>query len=197
MRLDYVNIDSMKMNALHYVLLAGIDAEPRSGYSLTQWLARVGQHFWAAEHSSIYPALQFLEAQGLVVHKEEPGQKGKLRKVYRLSASGRRKLKQWIDEPSGEPQIRDEQMVKALCFDLLPRPRILEHLRRIRTQHAERLAYYQELLAQHSRGEGPREQKAYASRLGPQLTLRRGIIAARGYVEWCDEAIGIISRPRD
>jgi DNA-binding PadR family transcriptional regulator len=49
------------MNPLHYVLLAGIEAAPSSGYDLTLWLANLGQHFWAAEHSSIYPALQQLQ----------------------------------------------------------------------------------------------------------------------------------------
>src|ERR1700756_3210155 len=96
----YVNIDIMKMNSLHYVLLAGIDAAPSSGYDLTLWLANLGRHFWAAEHSSIYPALQQLETAGFVTHREQLGKKGQTRKIYRLTKSGREKLKKWVDEPS-------------------------------------------------------------------------------------------------
>jgi PadR family transcriptional regulator, regulatory protein AphA len=62
----------MKMNSLHYVLLAGIDAAPSSGYDLKLWLANLGRHFWAAEHSSIYPALQQLQAAGFLTHREKP-----------------------------------------------------------------------------------------------------------------------------
>jgi hypothetical protein len=51
-------IDIMKMNPLHYVLLAWIDAAPSGGYDLTLWLANLGQHYWAAEYSGIYPALR-------------------------------------------------------------------------------------------------------------------------------------------
>ena len=183
----YVNIDIMKMNPLHYVLLAGIDAVPSSGYDLTLWLANLGRHFWAAEHSSIYPALQQLQTAGLVTHRERLGKKGQTRKIYRLTTSGRQKLKKWVDEPSADAQVRDEQMVKVLCFDLLSRERMTEHLQRIREHHAAKLFYYEDSLQRH------RENKPKKVRLGPLLTLHRGIIAARAYVQWCDEALLLVA----
>jgi PadR family transcriptional regulator, regulatory protein AphA len=179
----------MKMNSLHYVLMAGIDAAPSSGYDLTLWLANLGRHFWAAEHSSIYPALQQLQAAGFLTCREKPGKKGQTRKIYRLSTNGRKELKKWVDEPSGDAQVRDEQMVKVLCFDLLSRERMIEHLQRIKEHHAAKLFYYQDLLQRHRHG----KLKGKASRLGPLLTLRRGIIAAKGYVQWCDEAISLVT----
>jgi DNA-binding PadR family transcriptional regulator len=178
----------MKINPLHYVLLAGIDAAPSSGYDLTLWLANLGRHFWAAEHSSIYPALQQLETARLIAHREQPGKKGQPRKIYRLTRSGRQKLRKWVDEPSADAQVRDEQMVKVLCFDLLPRERITEHLHRIREHHAEKLFYYEDSLKQH------RQNKHEEVRLGPLLTLHRGILAARAYVQWCDEALSLVAR---
>ena len=135
---------SERLNPLHYVLLAGIDAAPSSGYDLTLWLANLGQHFWAAEHSSIYPALRQLQTAGFVMHREQLGEKGQTRKIYRLTTSGRQKLKKWVDESSADAQVRDEQMVKVLCFDLLSRERITEHLQRIREYHAAKLFYYED-----------------------------------------------------
>jgi PadR family transcriptional regulator AphA len=178
----------MKMNPLHYVLLAGIDAAPSSGYDLTLWLTNLGQHFWAAEHSSIYPALQQLQTAGFLTHREQLGKKGQTRKIYRLSAKGRKELKKWVDEPSADAQIRDEQMVKVLCFDLLSRERIIEHLKRIREHHAAKLFYYEDSLRLH------RENRPKEVRLGPLLTLHRGILAARAYVHWCDEALLLVAR---
>jgi PadR family transcriptional regulator AphA len=183
----YVNIDIMKINPLHYVLLAGIDAVPSSGYDLTLWLANLGQHFWAAEHSSIYPALQQLQTAGLVTHREQLGKKGQTRKIYRLTTSGRQKLKKWVDEPSADAQVRDEQMVKVLCFDLLSRERITEHLQRIREHHAAKLFFYEDSLQRH------RQNRPKQVRLGPLLTLLRGIFAARAYVQWCDEALLLVA----
>jgi DNA-binding PadR family transcriptional regulator len=178
----------MKMNSLHYVLLAGIDAAPSSGYDLKLWLANLGRHFWVAEHSSIYPDLQQLQAAGFLTHREKLSKKGQTRKIYRLSAKGRKELKRWVDEPSDDAQIRDEQMVKVLCFDLLPRERIIEHLQRIREHHAAKLFYYEDLLQLH------RENPPKEIRLGPLLTLHRGILAAKTYVQWCDEALLLVAK---
>ena len=189
MGLYYVNINIMKMNSLHYVLMAGIELAPSSGYDLTLWLANLGQHFWVAEHSSIYPALQRLQAEGFLAYREQPGKKGQTRKIYRLTPSGRKELKKWVDEPSGYAQVRDEQMVKVLCFDLLPRDRILKHLKRIKEHHAAKLLIYEGSLERHS----DRQHTGKTPRLGPLLTLRRGILAARGYVQWCDEAISLVT----
>ena len=180
----------MKINSLHYVLLAGIDAAPSSGYDLTLWLANLGQHFWAAEHSSIYPALQQLETAGLVTHREQLGKKGQTRKIYRLTKSGREKLKKWVDEPSADAQVRDEQMVKVLCFDLLSRERMTKHLQRIREHHAAKLFYYEDSLKRH------REHRPKQARLGPLFTLHRGILAARAYVQWCDEALLLVAKAK-
>jgi len=188
----YVIIDIMRLNPLHHVLLAGIEQEPRSGYDLTQWLAKLGQHYWAAEHSSIYPALQSLEAAGLLMSSEEAGLRGRPRKVYRLSALGRKQLKVWVNKPSGLPETRDEQLVKVLCFDLLSRDEIVGHLERIRAQHAAKLVYYDSVMKGRNAAFAASDAIVAPTRLGPALTLRRGILAAQSYVDWCDEALALV-----
>jgi len=188
----YVIIDIMKLHSLHYVLLAGIEQEPRSGYDLTQWLAKLGQHYWAAEHSSIYPALQSLEAGGLLQSSEEAGLRGRPRKLYRLSSVGREQLKRWVNEPSGLPETRDEQLVKVLCFDLLSRDEIVGHLERIRAQHAAKLVYYEGVLQGRNAIRAAAGPNTIPERFGPALTLRRGVLAAQSYVHWCDEALALV-----
>ncbi len=181
----------MRLNSLHYVLLAGIEQEPRSGYDLTQWLAKLGQHYWAAEHSSIYPALQHLLDAELLTSSEEPGLRGRPRKLYRLSSQGRELLRSWVNEPSGLPETRDEQLIKVLCFDLLSREEIIGHLERIRAQHAAKLVYYDGVMS--TRTAIPATASTNTpERLGPVLTLRRGILAAQSYVDWCDESLALI-----
>ena len=97
-------------------------------------------------------------------------------------------LKKWVDEPSADAQVRDEQMVKVLCFDLLSLERIAEHLQRIREHHAAKLFYYEDSLKRH------RENRPKQVRLGPLLTLHRGILAAKAYVQWCDEALLLVAK---
>jgi Virulence activator alpha C-term len=89
---------------------------------------------------------------------------------------------------AADAQVRDEQIVKVLCFDLLSRERITEHLQRIREHHAAKLFYYEDSLKRH------RENRTKHVRLGPLLTLHRGILAARAYVQWCDEALLLVAK---
>jgi DNA-binding PadR family transcriptional regulator len=180
----------MKIKPLHYVLMAGIDAAPSSGYDLTLWLASLVRHFWAAEHSSIFPALQQLEAASFVTHREQLGKKGQPRKIYRLTTSGREKLRKWVDEPSADAQVCDEQMVKVLCFDLLSRDRMAKHLQRIRGRQAAKVFYYEDSLPRYL------ENRPKQVRLGPLLNLASRHPCRKSYVQWCYEALSLVARAK-
>jgi PadR family transcriptional regulator, regulatory protein AphA len=174
-----------------YVILAGLLLRPRSGYDLARWIERVTSHFFSVGHSSIYPALADLEQRGLVAHQIVPSDRGPNRKVYTLAETGHAALLDWVAQPTEPSQVRDELLVKALCYPYLPPADALTHVRAVRAQHAERIERYvaQEatLKAQHEAGEVPRE--AY---LGLLLTLRRGIGAAESYLRWCDDAAALL-----
>ncbi len=180
------------MKTLDYVILAGLIHKPRSGYDLTKWMERETSHFFAIGHSSIYPALARLEREGLVRHEVVPSDQGPERKVYSITEVGCVALLAWAGEPAAERQVRDEQLVKALCYGFLPKERALAQLREEKANHEEKLALYEKF----ERGlgaelrEGRISGEAY---LGTLLTLRRGIGVERSYVEWCEEAAKMIS----
>ena len=174
------------------MILAGLIHKPRSGYDLTKWMERETSHFFAIGHSSIYPALARLEREGLVRYEVVPSGQGPERKVYSITQAGREALLSWAGEPGAERQVRDEQLVKALCYGFLPKERALAQLREEKANHEEKLALYEKF----ERGlgaelrEGRISGEAY---LGTLLTLRRGIGVERSYVEWCEEAAKIVS----
>ena len=181
------------MKTLDYVILAGLIHKPRSGYDLTKWMERETSHFFAIGHSSIYPALARLEREGLVRHEVVPSGQGPERKVYSITEVGRVALLAWAGEPVAERQVRDEQLVKALCYGFLPKERALAQLREEKANHEEKLALYEkfERGLEAELGEGRISREAY---LGTLLTLRRGIGAERSYVEWCEEAAEMVSQ---
>ncbi len=176
-----------KRKTLEYVILAGLIRMPRSGYDLTRWMQRETSHFFVIGHSSIYPALSRMQREGLVRYEVMPSEKGPKRKVYSITQAGREALLSWAGEPAAERQVRDEQLVKALCYGFLPKERALARLREEKAAHEEKLALYEKF----ERGlevelrEGRISREAY---LGTLLTLKRGIGAERSYVEWCEEA---------
>ena len=180
----------MKMR--DYAILASIAHEPKSGYDLAKWFDRVASHFCPAGYSSVYPALSKFDSEGLVEYKTVPSEKGPDRNVYSITQKGRRALVQWTSEPAADPQTRDEQLVKALSYGMLPPQRALTLLEEARERHANKLAYFEELQGRLEvrQRKGSISKEAY---LGTLLVLRRGINAERCYAEWCEEAEELVS----
>lgn len=92
-----------------------------SGYDLKKYFESSFGHFFAAGYGSIYPALASLAADGFV-HCTCVPQEGKPdRKVYRITASGRRKLLAELDKPNPTHKVRSE-FLATLCFAHLMEP---------------------------------------------------------------------------
>ena len=180
----------MKMR--DYAILASIAHEPKSGYDLAKWFDRVASHFCPAGYSSVYPALSRFESEDLVEYDTVPSEKGPKRKVYSITQKGKQALVRWASEPAADPQVRDEQLVKALSYGMLPPEKALTLLEETRERHVRNLAYFEELerkLEVRLR-EGSISKEAY---LGTLLVLRRGTSAERCYAQWCEEAEELIS----
>jgi PadR family transcriptional regulator AphA len=180
------------MKTVAYVILAGLMLKSRSGYDFARWIERVTDHFFAIGHSSIYPTLADLEYRGLVTYKVVASDRGPQRKVYSLTAAGREALLGWVEEPAAETQVRDEQLVKALCYPFLPEEHALARVREVKARYAAKVARYREL----ERALKEQVQKgdiSWEAYLGMLLTLKRGIGAAESYVRWCDEAAEMVS----
>lgn len=180
-----MEIKVAKEKPLKYVLLAGVYNQPRSGYELTKWLQIVGQHCWSVEHSSVYPALRELEREGMILSERAPGTRGPERSIYTVTAAGRERLAAWVAGPSPRPAIKDEQVLRVLCFDLLPRAAALAQIALVRAEHQAQLDFF---LAQQA-GLTPQQS-------GPWLVTRRGVLAETAYIAWCDEVAALVAARR-
>lgn len=182
----------MNLTTRHYAVLASLEQEPRSGYDIAQWFAYVTKHFCAFGHSSVYPTLADLERHGLVSYTEMPSEQGPARKVYRLTPAGQDALLEWVAQPAADAEVRDEQLLKALCYGFLPPRRAVELLRIARARHEERKAYYEQLARAAETDMRAGDRHTAAAALGRKLTARRGVSVQESYVAWCDEAIAAV-----
>jgi len=175
-----------------YAMLAALGHGPRSGYDLNRWFEEVASHFCTAGYSSVYPALARFEEDGLVVHETVPSGKGPERKVYSLTSEGWTALLEWTTTPAKAPETRDEQLVKALNYGMLPGAAARRLIYQARRSHAEKLAYYEERTRglEERRDQGEISTEAY---IGTRLTLIRAITAEESYVRWCDEALAFLA----
>src|SRR5271165_5520803 len=92
-------------SVLGYALLGLIHHKPSSGYDLRKIFAETAMGSYSSSPGAIYPALERLEKRGLIKSVVEEGSGLRRRRVYRLTGSGLRELKQWLSSPITRGEI--------------------------------------------------------------------------------------------
>lgn len=103
--------------SLRHALLALLDAEPMTGYSLARHFDKSAAYVWHAPHSQIYPELRKLEAEGLITSTAERRGEGGIKRTYELTAFGQAELRRWVREVAPIPPQRDTAYLKAVYFE--------------------------------------------------------------------------------
>jgi transcriptional regulator len=78
---------------LDLIVLQLLQAEPTNGYDLTLRIQAVTQDVLNVNAGSLYPALYRLEQKGLIRATWQETEKGRRAKVYSLTASGTKHLR--------------------------------------------------------------------------------------------------------
>jgi PadR family transcriptional regulator, regulatory protein AphA len=103
--------------SLRYALLGLLAEKPASGYDLTRKFERALQRYaWHAQHSQIYPELNRLAADGLVVVVAE-GARG--RRTYAITDKGRAELRSWMLNPPEVFVVRHEFVLRLFLLSTL------------------------------------------------------------------------------
>jgi DNA-binding PadR family transcriptional regulator len=156
-----------RLSDTSYAVLGLLDLfEPATPYQLKQ-IAQVSIfHFWSIPHTQLYTECARLAEAGLVDERRE--ESGRRRRVYRLSAAGRKALRAWRADPNTDLyELRDPGLLKLFCG---ADPASLAEVQVER--HERRLHSYQELLDQTDMSDGMR------------LSVESGIGHEREYVRF-------------
>jgi len=176
-------------------VLLSLLREPMSGSELTELFGSSIGHFWSADLSQIYRALDSLEQRGCVKSKSVPSPRGPARRVYSLTAPGKRHLLEWVRSEPQLPAVKFEYLAKLFSVpaDTDPIGSARAQLGALRDQAATGLAVLEGIDATMSELDG------YPARLPtsvfyPWLTLRHGLFRRRALVEWIDESLAWLDR---
>lgn len=82
---------------LDLLILRTLSLEPMHGWGITQRIQTVSRDALQVGQGSLYPALQRLEQRGWVDSEWQSTEQNRRAKYYRLTASGRRALKEERD----------------------------------------------------------------------------------------------------
>lgn len=75
---------------------------------------------WQARHSQVYPALQLLARQGLVVFRDVPQEGKPAKKIYEITEKGLEALRAWARKGPTQVPVRDEFSLKMAALRTLP-----------------------------------------------------------------------------
>lgn len=176
-------------------VLLGLLRKPASGYEIKQSFDSVFNHIWAARLSQIYRTLKALEEQGSLKSRAQRSEIGPEKRVYEITAKGRRRLHDWLQSDPAIDADRNAHVAQLYFMGELGDPRrTLAFLEQLRGPLQRRLAALQ---ASESgwRTADPR----YPDRLPDDafhthLTLTMGLQVAQARMQWVEDSIRRVQR---
>jgi DNA-binding PadR family transcriptional regulator len=153
-----------------------------SGYDLKKHMESSTQYFWKETFSSIYPVLEDLENQKLIVKIDTPTKNDRKRNVYTLTPAGQNILENWLIQPPEDVQLRNELLLKLFFGNLVPIEVNIEHLEKYKKELENKLSSFREIKKELSSIDS-------LESLYGLITLDHGIRQVSTSLEWCDKAI--------
>lgn len=179
------------MSLGHAILAALLDGQA-SGYDLSKRFDASVANFWPATRQQLYRELDKLEQARLVRarlvrQKDRPD-----KRVFRLSAAGRKELHAFIARGPHTSKIRDELLVQVQGADDTDAPALLDSLVARLAAAQVKLEVYGRLRDHLLDGRPEADYLRDAERVGPYLTLMRGMAFEQENVRWCRRCMEVI-----
>lgn len=152
----------------------------RSGYDLNK-LAHLGVGYvWAPAKSQIYAVLPRLVSAGYATRRSLEQRERPDKQLYRLTAAGKRALRDWLESPADPGESRNPFLLKVFFGGDLETDALVAHLERKRAEAKAELADLRAV----ERDIAGSEKSFYG-----YLTLRWGLAHARATIRWADETL--------
>ena len=180
--------------ALRHALMAALLEGEASGYDLAKGFDASVANFWAATPQQLYRELDRMAADGLVharvVHQERRPDK----RLFSLTGAGHRALHEFTAGPPRPGVIRDELLVQVQAVDAGDETAVRRALEERMSRAEAKIARYERLRARLLDGRFEDDYLAEAERIGPYLTLMRGLSFERENLRWCERSLEILTR---
>ncbi|MCV7204464.1 PadR family transcriptional regulator [Mycolicibacterium peregrinum] len=180
--------------ALRDAILATLLDGEASGYDLAKGFDASVANFWMATPQQLYRELDRMSAEGLIEARLVEQDRRPNKRLYSLTDAGRKALHEFTEVPPKPGAIREDLLVQIQAVDS-------GNIEAVRAALAERLDWATAKLARYRRGQdhllAGRTEDAYlaeADRIGPYLTLLRGIRFEEENIDWANRALAVIEQ---
>ncbi|MFI6364361.1 PadR family transcriptional regulator [Nocardia sp. NPDC050630] len=180
--------------ALRDAVLAALLEGEASGYDLAKGFDASVANFWMATPQQLYKELERMAADGLIETRVVQQERRPNKRLHAITAAGRAALHTFIAEPAKPTAVRDELMVKVQGMDTDDAPTVRAAVAEKLEWCKAKLARYERLRARLLDGRSEHAYLAEAERIGPYLTLLRGISFEEENIRWAEFALAAIDR---
>ena len=187
-----IRIGTLSVVSLRDAVLAALLEGEASGYDLAKGFDASVANFWMATPQQLYRELDRLAEQGLIqariVHQDRRPNK----RMFSLTEAGYDAILQFTARAPKPSVIRDELAVKVMAVDAGDAQAVRDFMVE-RVQWAKaKLQRYERVRARMLDGHSEAEYLSQAERVGPYLTLLRGISFEKENIRWGERALTII-----
>ncbi|ETB09230.1 PadR family transcriptional regulator [Mycobacterium avium subsp. paratuberculosis 08-8281] len=180
--------------SLRDAVLAALLEGESSGYDLAKDFDASVANFWPATPQQLYRELDRLAGQGLIRARVVHQQRRPNKRMFSLTAAGRAAFRRFTATAPRPSVIRDELLIKVQAADAGDMRAVRDAIRERRDWATAKLARYQRLRARLLDGRSEEDYLARAERIGPYLTLIRGISFEEDNIRWAEHALAVIAR---
>lgn len=181
--------------SLKYAVLAALLEGEASGYELSKAFDVSFANFWPATPQQLYRELERLAQDGLVEARVVQQERRPNKRMFTLTEAGRDDLRAFAVEPPRRPTaVRDELLIKLQAMDGTDPDTTRALIEERMTWARGKLDRYERLRERLLDG---RTEDAYlreAERVGPYLTLMRGISFEEENLRWCERVLAVLKR---
>lgn len=177
--------------ALQDAILVTLANGESSGYDLAKSFDVTVANYWTATAQQLYRELDKMAAEGLVSARVVEQERRPNKRVFALTEAGWTALREMTTRTPKPTAIRDELLVQVEAIDHGSEDTVRAAITAKRDASHDKLARYLRRRAAMLDG---RDEAAYlrqARRLGPYLTLARGIAFEEENIAWCDWVLAV------
>jgi DNA-binding PadR family transcriptional regulator len=154
-----------ELTTTSYAILGLLNIKPWSAYDLTQQAQRSLRYAWPKSESHLYAEPKRLVRLGFARVTEAPAGPVRTRQVYRITASGRRALKRWLESEPEPPQLEFEALLRVFYADATDKEALLSTLTHTQNDLYRRYAEGMALVEAWLDGEAPFPERLHISAL--------------------------------
>ena len=180
--------------ALRHAVLAALLEGEASGYDLSRRFDVSVANFWTATPQQVYRELERLEAAGLLSARVVMQERRPNKRLFALTEAGRSELFEFTARPARPTTLRDELLVKLQAVDAGDLDAVRAAVTERMDQATRKVEAWERLRERILRGATEEHFIANTDRVGPYLTLMRGIAFERETLEWARAVLEVLSR---